>query len=200
VLRLRRPSAAAIERQVAAAAELPSASPAILCLGGGLDPAIRLPFGFAHDFRRSRIGRGQAAFRAAKSAFEWWVMFDLGWVRVANPAARIALGQVVAVEAHTLGLWTLNFSRIMEVVDSECRFGFLYATTAMHVEQGEERFLLEFEPATGNVWYELEAISRPRSAMARLGLPVTRAFQHRFARESHRRISDELLAKEADLN
>jgi uncharacterized protein (UPF0548 family) len=58
----------------------------------------------------------------------------------------------------------------------------------MHVEQGEERFLLRFDTVTEEVWYELEALSRPRNWMAKVGYPVTRAFQHRFARDSHRRM------------
>jgi uncharacterized protein (UPF0548 family) len=65
-------------------------------------------------------------------------------------------------------------------------FGFIYATTELHVELGEERFLIQFDPATSNVWYELEAVSRPRNVLARLALPVSRAFQHKFARESQR--------------
>jgi uncharacterized protein (UPF0548 family) len=121
-------------------------------------------------------------------------MFDLGWVRVANPSAAIHVDQVVAVEAHTLGLWTVNLSRIVKVVDSATVFGFIYATTSLHVEQGEERFLLEFDRETGDVWYELEAVSRPRAALARLGFPFTRAFQKRFARESHERMRRETTA------
>jgi uncharacterized protein (UPF0548 family) len=61
----------------------------------------------------------------------------------------------------------------------------------MHVEQGAERFLLEFDATTGDVHYVLEAISRPRHLFARLGLPISRAFQHQFARESHRRMREE---------
>ncbi len=122
-------------------------------------------------------------------------MFDLGWVRVANPNASIAPEQIVAVEAHSLGLWTLNLSRITETVDTPTRFGFLYATTEMHVEQGEERFLLELDAATGKVCYDLEAVSRARDPLARLGFPVTRAFQHRFARDSHRRMWEEVVAE-----
>ena len=82
----------------------------------------------------------------------------------------------------------------METVDTATRFGLLYATTPLHVEQGAERFLLEFDPATGEVHYLLEAISRPRHLLARLGWPISRAFQHRFARHSHRRMREEAAA------
>lgn len=120
-------------------------------------------------------------------------MFDLGWVLVANSEARIAVGQLVAVEAKTLGLWTLNVSRILEVIETQHSFGFLYAPTALHVEEGEERFLLKLDPASQTVTYRLEAVSRPRSSLARLGLPITRMFQHRFARDSHRRLQEAVL-------
>ena len=118
-------------------------------------------------------------------------MFNHGWTRVANPAAKIEIGQIIAMQAHTLGLWTLNMSRIVETVDTPTRFGFLYATTPMHVEQGAERFLLEFNPTTSEVHYVLEAISRPRHILAHLGLPLSRHFQHQFARESHNRMRRE---------
>ena len=127
-------------------------------------------------------------------------MFNLGWVRVANHEAPIAFGQIVAVEVRALGLWSLNLSRIAEVVDTPTQLGFLYATTALHVEEGEERFLLEFDAATGNVWYQLEAASRPRNALARLGYPITRAFQHKFARDSHQSMRNAVLSDAAVLS
>ena len=123
-------------------------------------------------------------------AFEEWKQFDLGWVRVANPMAGMKVGQIVAVEVQALGLWSLNLSQIVSVtVDAEA-FGFIYRTTPHHAEEGEERFLLTFDPASNEVNYELEAVSRPQHWLARLGYPVTRALQHKFARDSHRRMRD----------
>jgi uncharacterized protein (UPF0548 family) len=185
---------AAIEHQVAAAAGLPLTAPPILSVGHRLDAAARLPFGFAYDFRRSCIGNGPEAFKAAKLAFERWAPFDLGWARVANPDARIVAGQVIAVELETLALWTLNLSRIREVADTPTSFGFIYVTTTAHVERGEERFFIEFDPASGDVSYELEAFSRPRHSLAILGFPLARTFQHRFARDSHRRMREGVVA------
>jgi uncharacterized protein (UPF0548 family) len=195
VLTLTRPTAAAIEQQIAAAAGLLVAGPPLISLHTGLAPTAHLPFGFVHDRTRSQIGHGQNSFASAKGAFKRWAMFDLGWVHVANPDAVIATRQIVAVEAHTLGLWTMNLSRIMQVVDTPTRFGFVYATTETHVEEGEERFLLEFAPDTEEVCYDLEAVSRPRNALARIGLPFTHSFQHRFARDSHRRMRTEAVAE-----
>jgi uncharacterized protein (UPF0548 family) len=148
------------------------------------------PDTFAHDRSRSSLGFSDDVFAAAKRAFVNWRMFDLGWVRVVNAAAPIECGQIIAVEVRTFGFWTVNLSRILETVDSETQFGFLYSTTNRHVEQGEETFILRRNPETAEVTYELEAVSRPRHFLARLGFPIARSFQHRFARDSHRRMRE----------
>ena len=101
---LTRPPAAARNQRIAVASGLPVAAPSLLSLEAGLAASARLPLGFAHDRTRAWIGQGESAFEAARQAFQCWLMFDLGWVRVANPDARIAKGQVVAVEVHSLGL------------------------------------------------------------------------------------------------
>jgi uncharacterized protein (UPF0548 family) len=150
-----------------------------------------LPAYFRHDRTRSYLGRSDTSFAEAKRAFAQWIMFDLGWVRVGNPSASIATGELVAVEAKTLRLCTLNVSRIVETVDVPARFGFVYSTTECHLEQGEERFLIEMD-ANEEVSYELEAVSKPRHTLARLGYPVTRFYQRRFVRDSHARMRKQL--------
>jgi len=85
-------------------------------------------------------------------------------------------------------------------VDKPHRFGFVYSTTPMHVETGQEKFLIEFDSATGDVWYELEAVSRPRHPLVQLGFPIARALQHRFARDSHRRIRVAVVAQNTILS
>lgn len=124
-----------------------------------------------------------------------WRHFGLGWVTVANPEVAIRIGEIVAVIAHTAGLWSLNLSRIIEVRDDEANFGFVYATTSAHVEEGQERFLLTFDAESGSVDYLIEAVSRPSHPLARLAYPFTRAMQHRFSRESHIRMKSMITDK-----
>lgn len=187
MFQIRRPAPSQIDSRIAAASALPPVCPALLTLNEGL-LSKPLPLGFAHDLARITIGVGEKAFNRAHQAFIRWAIFDLGWVRVANPTARIAPGQLVAVEARTARLWTLNVSRIAETINISTRFGFLYETTRAHVEEGQERFLIEFDPASGKVTYLIEAVSRPRHLLARLGWRFTRAMQHRFVRDSQARI------------
>lgn len=182
VFRLTRASEQEIEELLAAAGEAPVSSPKLLTLADG--PLGDPPWGFAQDVVRSEIGHGEHAFAAARQAFQRWEQFDLGWVHVAIPFPRIIVGELVAVEAHTACLWSINFSRVVDVVDSATRFGFMYATTALHLEEGQERFLIEFDPGSEHVQYLIEAISRPRNVLARMGYPISRAMQHRFQRDS----------------
>jgi uncharacterized protein (UPF0548 family) len=150
---------------------------------------LQVPRGYVVDRHRTQIGQGPSAFKAAKAAMQQWRHFDLGWVRVANPEAQIQPGQIVAVEAHALGLWSLNLSRILYVIDEEDRFGYAYGTTPFHAESGEERFMIEFDRATDAVYYDLLAVSRPAHWLAWLGYPYTRSRQRKFARNSHAKMA-----------
>lgn len=51
-------------------------------------------------------------------------------------------------------------------------------------EPSEERFTVEWNRVDGSVWYDLYAFSRPWHPLARLGYPLGRALQKRFARDS----------------
>ena len=64
------------------------------------------------------------------------------------------------------------------------RFGFAYGTLPEHAESGEERFTVEWHEADDAVWYDILAFSRPHQLLARLGKPVARRLQKRFARGS----------------
>ncbi len=182
-----RPTQTAIDRKTAEAVDLPPATPALLTLLDG-PIAPEPPKGFVHDVSSSELGRGPEVFERASQAFSRWEQFDLGWVRIANPEVPVRSGSIVAVEAHTLGLWSVNFSRITETISTPHLFGFIYATTRKHVEEGRERFLLMFDPATEVVTYVIEAISRPRHLFARVGYPISRIMQLRFAGESQLRL------------
>jgi uncharacterized protein (UPF0548 family) len=149
-----------------------------------------LPKGYVRDHTRTEIGYGPQAFDAARAAFLKWQQFDLGWVRVANPEAAIVVDEIVAVQAHALGLWSVSYSRILYVIDEPDRFGFGYGTTPMHIERGEERFLIELYPVSGVVSYDLLAVSQPAHWVAKLAYPYTRSRQQKFAQDSHRRMRE----------
>jgi uncharacterized protein (UPF0548 family) len=187
VFRLFRTNEAERQELLATASKAPVSSPHMLTLADGL-LGNTLPPGFAHDVSRSNLGHGPQTFEAARDAFLHWQQFALGWVQVLNPGAEIAPGQLIGIEVHTACLWSVIFNHIVETVDTPTRFGFMYATTALHVEQGQERFVIEFDPESESVHYLIEAVSRPRHILARIGYPFSRAMQRRFARDSHARL------------
>jgi len=143
-----------------------------------------LPTDYIVDHNRLRLGSGNVAFLAAISALRAWEMFNLGWVRMVPRNAPIEVGTTVAVVAHHFGLWSRSASRIVYLIQEERRFGFAYGTLEQHVEQGEERFSVEWSVEDDSVTYDILAFSKPKQWQARLGMPVTRMLQKRFARDS----------------
>ncbi|MGO9600271.1 MAG: DUF1990 family protein [Isosphaeraceae bacterium] len=145
------------------------------------------PVGYDVDHTRMKLGEGEEVFTRAKTALQRWEQFRLGWVEASAPKTMIETGDVMAVVARQVGLWWLNACRILYVVDEaepSHRYGFAYGTLPDHVEIGEERFLLERDRASGEVWYDILAFSRPRLLVARLGYPYVRLVQKRFAKAS----------------
>lgn len=144
------------------------------------------PRGYVVDHNRVQLGTGRATFEHAKKALQRWQMFNLGWVQICWPAAPLASGATVGVLATVCGLWSLNACRIVYVVDEVDCYGFAYGTLPDHLERGEERFLVEWRQSDDSVWYDILAFSQPQHALAKLGYPVVRHFQKRFARDSKR--------------
>jgi uncharacterized protein (UPF0548 family) len=145
------------------------------------------PEDYAVDHTRIKLGEGEGVFLRAKAALGRWEQFRLGWVEVWPSQSTIEAGDLVAVVAHELGLWWLNACRIVYVVDepgSVSRNGFAYGTLPDHAGTGEERFLVEWDRATGEVWYDILAFSRPHLVLTRLGYPCLRRLQKRFGKES----------------
>lgn len=149
--------------------------------------AAVLPVGYTVDHTRVQLGEGEHAFAAAKTVLQNWGHFQLGWVEALPRETPIERGEVVAVVARSMGLWWLNAARIVYVVDEfepVRRWGFAYGTMPDHVETGEERFTIEWNHADDSVWYDILAFSRPRHVLARMGYPLVRRLQRRFARDS----------------
>jgi uncharacterized protein (UPF0548 family) len=145
------------------------------------------PAGYVVDHTRTKLGEGEAVFRAARTALERWQQFRLDWLEATPEDTPIKEGQVVGILARSVGLWWLNACRIVVVLDEDGpvkRFGFAYGTLPDHAGSGEERFLVEWDRADDGVWYDILAFSRPRHVLARLGYPWVRRVQKRFGRAS----------------
>ena len=145
------------------------------------------PPGFKVDHNWVRLGSGPQTWARAVEALQSWEMFNLQWVRLYWPTTSIAPNQNVAVVAHHMGCYWLNACRIVYVMEEDGpvrRFGFAYGTLRDHAASGEERFLVEWNRESDDVWYELLAFSRPHQLLARIGCASARRLQKRFAAES----------------
>jgi uncharacterized protein (UPF0548 family) len=145
------------------------------------------PAGYEVDRTRALLGHGGSAFLAAQAALRQWRHFDLHWVEAWPADTPLLPGEVVSIAVHVFGTTWLNAARIVYVVDEAGplrRFGYAYGTLPGHAERGEERFLVEWNRETGEVWYDILAFSRPRHPLSWLGYPLVRWLQKCFARDS----------------
>lgn len=180
-LYLQKPSSDTLRRFLAEQAALDFSYPAVGAT------ATTPPAGFTVDRTQIDLGSGEAVFDAAKAALERWQQFRLGWVDAWSPETPLEAGRVVAIMGWAMGFWWLNACRIIYTVDEfgpTKRFGFAYGTLPGHVETGEERFLIVWDPTTDRVTYDILAFSKPNHILTRLGYPLVRRSQKRFGRES----------------
>lgn len=162
----------------------------------------RPPAGYVVDHNRVRLGAGAAAFERAVAALHRWRMSTHGWAWVEPAAAPVTVGTTVAVVARHYGFWSLNACRIVYVLDGDApdvsrvrRVGFAYGTLPEHGAVGEERFTVEWHARDDSVWFDLYAFSRPANLMARIGYPLARRLQRRFAQAATRAMSDAATAE-----
>jgi uncharacterized protein (UPF0548 family) len=151
------------------------------------------PHGYNADHNRTRLGEGPKVFAKAAGAIKRWEMFDIGWLHLCWPDAPIEAGSAVAVLAHHLGFWSLHACRIVCVIDEQGdwqRYGFIYGTLPDHAESGLEQFTIELNRGDDSVWYDILAYSKPNQVLAKIGYPITRLLQKRFARDSMRAMLD----------
>jgi uncharacterized protein (UPF0548 family) len=151
------------------------------------------PAGYTVDHNRIQLGHGEKVYECAVEALKQWRQFELGWVRIVPPGVTVEKDGIVAVKAWACGMWSLNACRVVYVIDEQGggvevapqvkRFGFAYGTLTDHIERGEERFLIEWQ-RDDSVWYDILAFSKPQHPFVKLGFPVARILQKRFARDS----------------
>lgn len=140
--------------------------------------------GYNVDHNRQLLGSGEESSDRAKDAIRGWEMFAMPWVKLISDETPIEVGKKVAILISHFGFYSLNAARIVYVIDEPTRFGFAYGTLEHHGEIGEERFSVEYNVDTGEVWYDILAFSRPGHFMAKIGYPLTRYLQRSFAADS----------------
>ena len=149
--------------------------------------ANKSPTGYNVDHNRILLGNGRTTYSKAIDAINQWKMFDFSWLRLCWNDAPIEAGTTVGILVSHLGFWSLNACRIVYTVNETGDIdthGFAYGTLWEHAERGEERFRVEYHHLDDSVWYDIYAFSKPNQLLARLGSPLSRMLQRRFAEAS----------------
>jgi uncharacterized protein (UPF0548 family) len=178
---MRKPSGAHLKEFIEQQAKLPFSYPDVEVTRG---PA---PSAYAVDHNRVQLGRGEMAYQRARKALQRWRMFELPWVQLCWPNTPMQPGNTVGILAHVAGSWWLNACRIVYTFDEAGaveRLGFAYGTLPEHAAMGEERFMVEWLHADDSVWFDMLGYSQPNHRLARLGSPLARRTQQRFAADA----------------
>ena len=100
--------------------------------------------------------------------------------------------------SHQYGLWALNVSRIVYLIDDDTnlvrRFGFAYGTVGSHSVSGEESFTIELDKRTDQLFFRLAKFSRPAHLFTKIAPPLTTQAQDRFTRDALVRFKQEVAA------
>ena len=147
----------------------------------------RLPSGYKVLRDRVELGCGSVQFARAANALKQWKMFDVPAVTLCWPTTPIQVGSLVAILIKHFGFWSLNFCRIVYVIDEENpvrRIGFAYGTLAEHAERGEERFTVEWDRSSDLVSYDILSFSRPGNWKTVIAYPLARRLQQHFVDNS----------------
>jgi uncharacterized protein (UPF0548 family) len=146
------------------------------------------PADFQTDRREHILGTGRPCFEQACAGLRSWIMYPASWTKIHYPASALEVGVTYAILVQHLGFWSMNSARIIYTIDEsndeQAQFGFGLGTLEGHAECGEERFLVSWSASDNQVTYSIYAFSRPRHPLAKLGYPITRYLQKRFARDS----------------
>jgi uncharacterized protein (UPF0548 family) len=149
--------------------------------------------GYNVDHNRVELGQGADLYARACAALRGWTMFDLGWVTQARECKDVPIekGAIAVIVSYQLGLYTMNCSKIVYTIEEHGeteRFGFAYGTLPVHVEAGEERFMIEWNRADNRVFYDVLAFSKPYHWLTKIGYPFARYCQRCFGRDTKARM------------
>jgi uncharacterized protein (UPF0548 family) len=146
---------------------------------GGTRDGAPVPRGYRQLRERRQIGVADVLDRAGDVVLAFGMQRGAG-VRVTSREPLARTGLDVHLEISLGPLRVHAPTQVVYVVSEPDRRGFAYGTLAGHPESGEELFLVE--RVGGATFAEVRAFSRPGRWFTRLGGPVVRVVQRRFAR------------------
>lgn len=127
--------------------------------------------------RSVELGSGQQVWDSAVTALLTWRVQSRAGLRVAASSTHVAADEVVTLGFGPAFVRLTAPCRVVYVIDEPARQAFAYGTLPGHPEAGEEAFNVT-RSEDDRVHFSVVASSRPATALARWGGPVTRRVQH----------------------
>jgi uncharacterized protein (UPF0548 family) len=148
-----------------------------------------VPRGFRLRTTREVVGTGPADYEHAKQLIRDW-SFLPSWIHTHPIATPQDPGQTLLVVASTFGIRWLLPTRVVQTMNDPdgSQRGFVYAALHGHIAQGHERFVADYDPATGNVTFDVTAVARPTNPFLRLVPPLFPFVQSTFRRGCMRQL------------
>ena len=168
----KKPSLKDLERVVHVQRDLP------VTYSGDVAPAP----GFHYTRTVKPLGSGVDLFEKAVAGLGAWAVYP-AWMTLYPASAPLTEGTCVALVTGLGPVWTVNAVRVVAVLRTPRRLSFTLGTLPQHALSGLERFSVWLD-ADDRVWYEIAAVSRPQKLLAKVGAPVLRLVQARFAKDS----------------
>jgi uncharacterized protein (UPF0548 family) len=161
-----------LDQELARLAPLPLTYPEV-----GATAAADLPAGYGTLELSRVLGPGVEVFERASTALLTWQMHRRAGLSITADSPTAVTGCCVLSIIGRRPLALAIPCRVVYDVAEDTRRGFAYGTLPGHPECGEEAFLVTLDD-DDQVTFTVRAFSRPVSALARLGGPVTRLAQH----------------------
>ena len=127
--------------------------------------------------RHRTVGRGPAAFAAARQALRTWVPQRGIGATVEPEGQAVVTGATVLIVLRRGPLHVVAPDRIVGVVDEPRRSGYAYGSLPGHPERGEESFLVEHLD-DDTVRASIRVQAGPGTLPAHAVAPLVRAVQH----------------------
>ncbi len=150
------------------------------------DELAESPRGYRLDRYGTPLGAGRTVFETAREALRAFANYPTAFTRVVKLDPEFRTGLVFGTVASHFGFASVHPCRIAFILDEPeaNRFGFGLGTLPGHAGCGEERFTVQFDEATGQVRYDVQAVSRPNGFWMSVGRPIMRLIQGQFQRET----------------
>ncbi|MDZ7704094.1 MAG: DUF1990 domain-containing protein [Trueperaceae bacterium] len=151
-----------------------------------------VPFGYRETRYRTVLGVDPGVFEHAKDALQNRVMYPAPLSALRPEDVPLTSGATLVVVLNLFGCQALNAIRVLAIDDRPDDYRLVVGTLPGHALVGKEVFRIVREGE--RVVYELYALSKPHHWLAKLGWPLTRWVQRRFARKSLEKMARALLS------